>query len=76
MNYKIGTNCSRKTGLKFISENTGYELCAGQKKGMKKLYEGDDVALVAMAGYETCTFEQAKYYVVYGRPFRLNSFKN
>jgi hypothetical protein len=31
---------------------------------MKKLYEGDDVALVAMAGHETCTFEQAKYYVV------------
>jgi hypothetical protein len=60
MNFKIGTNCSRKTGLKFICENTGYELCAGQKK----LYEGDDVALVAMAGYETCTFEQAKYYVV------------
>ena len=48
MNYKIGTNCSRKTGLKFICENTRYELCAGQKKGMKKLYEGDDVALVAM----------------------------
>jgi hypothetical protein len=43
---------------------------------MKKLYEGDDVALVAMAGYKTCTFEQAKYYIVYGRPFGLNSFKN
>ena len=43
---------------------------------MKKLYEGDDVALVAMAGYKTCTFEQAKYYVVYGRPLGLNSFKN
>jgi hypothetical protein len=37
-----------EAGLNFIGESTGYELRAGQKEALEKLYRGDDVVLVAM----------------------------
>ena len=40
-----------EAGLDFICEATGYELRAGQKEALEKLYRGDDVVLVAMTGY-------------------------
>jgi superfamily II DNA helicase RecQ len=40
-----------EAGLNFIGESTGYELRAGQKEALEKLYRGDDVVLVAMTGY-------------------------
>ena len=36
-----------EAGLNFICEKTGYELRAGQKEALERLYNGDDVVLVA-----------------------------